>query len=1343
MKLISLARIISLVAGLFFAGFSHSMAVPTPVRFQNGRAVVELTDHLRHPFYWWPQTLLNYPILFDGPVSASNLTLTESSSGKTVPFQLSSLEKTPDGRFRSTISLLSDLPSGGGRTFVLTQNPTNSQAPLPALQETVEGETILIRTAKLAVRIPRSMPASGEVPGPIMQLFQVGKSTMGRSALHLGNRKVRQIETHKLVSGPIWVSYQIRYLFSDGATYQAIVNCVQDYDFIELKEEMSGLKPTDQIYWQLDWTQFSPTHRQAPNHPYGRPGTVTTSGASPQQQLYGATPGFGRFDWETIDQTRLSYHHGIMPDGEAGRIPFEIGIFEPWPAERVVTSTLFWDEKSGQSVGIFTTDLSQWNDSDYSIWHSSKILNIRFVYRNGLLSWEYPLADGSRSTALSCYPHQQDVDYMNRLEELNKPQMHPLGFTFKAEISQLSYNTFLQNRYGTILLDKVKDWQLTYPDSLSAAPVLFKEGKLKTKADFIRDFLSNYYVSELPFSGTRQNSGYGPVPARQFFEKWIDALNRFYPSLNPDEKERVTAMFLFHTYVAADEEFMPMKYMLSGHPNFLADVKSIPAMTASQFPKHPEASNWADLFEKYVDLNTHYHTRPSVEIWNAVGGRWTENLGTYVWGFFRSTLRSTFLLNKIQPGKNRLVNPSVSSIGNWILNALSAPYEGESLDFYRNKDGSLDNHFWGIVTRNEGKRRVHPPQGAHAARRKAPSSLWLLGSLLTHYDPLLGEHLRYVAKPTDDDQESFYSQKEAFQQVLYPARQYDRGTPPDFKSIKLTGYGTILRAGVNTPDEVSIHLSQIDEGPNYRWGVPAQGGTGSIYFYAAGKSYSHNGREDVGDRKVQDTDMMTNFGVFKDGMFRAIGMNGLSRPLYNLGVGQFTEITPSETSGYSWPDYQSRSIMLVDKDYFIVYDDVYNNNIGGRFSWFTHPDEEFPTLEIVNVGTGRDKVSRTTLTGSESKGVWYDGLGDFTVLVSHKKGFVAKPTAYGCQINTPSGQTDYIFRSDKAVEIQTDGLQFSGTAGFIRQEASGQQHLVMFHGHHIGNGRLLLTASDTDAGISATVQTDGQFTGRFFCPRPASIRVQGKEPISGNYNVYIDGQKQTVSVAGNAFTVSFPAGEHSWQLTSRLPLPIRPSVLLSENDHERVKVFFSPVTGAAQYVVEISRDLGETWQPLGQTPDAFFTVARIDTVSKAHIRVVAQNRDHRSEPSPAYPVYFTRQKPHFPDGLKVERQNDHIRLQWGQVLGCTTYQLYRRKEGSKAYQRVYRGKKNGYEDKLPDDSTPFEYAVTAINKNGESLMCDPVTTSSTSWLHWNPVPGEPFRRTNSRQGQATQMYYPK
>ena len=45
------------------------------------------------------------------------------------------------------------------------------------------------------------------------------------------------------------------------------------------------------------------------------------------------------------------------------------------------------------------------------------------------------------------------------------------------------------------------------------------------------------------------------------------------------------------------------------------------------------------------------------------------------------------------------------------------------------------------------------------------------------------------------------------------------GTNPHLRSRKYTGYGIVLRSAVDTPAEVSIHLQQIDQGPNYRWGV--------------------------------------------------------------------------------------------------------------------------------------------------------------------------------------------------------------------------------------------------------------------------------------------------------------------------------------------------------------------------------------------------------------------------------------------------------------------------------------------------------------------------------------------
>ena len=55
------------------------------------------------------------------------------------------------------------------------------------------------------------------------------------------------------------------------------------------------------------------------------------------------------------------------------------------------------------------------------------------------------------------------------------------------------------------------------------------------------------------------------------------------------QKQRLTAWFLMMAYVDSGDEMMPMQTMLSGHPNFLADVKTIPAQMAFLFPEHPMA----------------------------------------------------------------------------------------------------------------------------------------------------------------------------------------------------------------------------------------------------------------------------------------------------------------------------------------------------------------------------------------------------------------------------------------------------------------------------------------------------------------------------------------------------------------------------------------------------------------------------------------------------------------------------------------------------------------------------------------------------------------------------------
>jgi hypothetical protein len=296
-----------------------------------------------------------------------------------------------------------------------------------------------------------------------------------------------------------------------------------------------------------------------------------------------------------------------------------------------------------------------------------------------------------------------------------------------------------------------------------------------------------------------------------------------------------------------------------------------------------------------------YNTRPDVKTWNVHGGRWTENLGTYVWAFLRPSVRSHYLLRNFD-GIERFVTPQLAQMADWLVNALSAPFDGETAETYKALQTTDRGHEWGAIPPGRGPRRVHPPQGAHAERRVPPRAMWYLGTCLKQFAPLAAEHAMWAAHPTDQDMETPRGSPGAWD-AAYRGVADNRGTNPHLRSRKYTGYGIVLRAAVDTPQEISIHLQQIDEGPNYRWGRAGEGGCGVIYFFAEGKSLSSHGTEDVGDRDDQDTDFCSNCGVYKDGKFRSIGENVLSRPCYDLAIGQFAELVPRQEPGaYSAPE---------------------------------------------------------------------------------------------------------------------------------------------------------------------------------------------------------------------------------------------------------------------------------------------------------------------------------------------------------------------------------------------------------------------------------------------------------
>ena len=1295
-----------------------------------------MADPLDHPFYWWPRTLLAYPVVFDAPVQLDHLELVRTDTGARVPVQFTDVAQDASGVHAATVHFFGDLPSGGRREFVLSPS-TSAVAHAPQVTEEMEGRSIVLDTGVLRVRIPASQTIAGDAPGPIRQIARQesdGKpgKWIGDSSFHVTGDKVTRIVTRRLASGPLFLAYEVSYEMAGGSIYRATVQCDAGCEFVRLREDMEQMHSTVRGEMITTWTGFHGTHRQAPNHPFPLSDTVRR---------------YEDYAWETLDET-WTYEpeeHLTLAEGE---LPFHLGIYERAPGNfRTGTWGNFWDERSGDALGIFIDDVDGWQDHEYAYEIESRLLEVRYFVRDGAFFWRWPLARGSRSTCIAFYDHAKDQEAMHAME-LAFEKVTKDGLTYHIPLAYSSHALFLQNRYGTLDLNRVKDWALTYPAEARQAPPFFTDKTMHDAGELERRILTSDYVCTLPISGTRQMGGHGPlpgrsivnfspVPSRQILGTWIESFNRCSATMTARQRRRLTAIFLLMAYVHAGDEFMPLVPMLAGHPNFLADVKANPPAMSFLFPEHPMASAWADLWEKCVAMNTRFNTRPAVEAWDARGGRWTENLGTYVWAFLRPSLRIEYLL-RLHDGVERFVSPQIAQVADWLVNALSAPFEGENAAAYAQLlkvDGGRE---WGVAAPGSGTHRIHPPQGAHAERRIPPRSLWYLGRCLQQYAPLAAEYAMWAARPTSQDMETDVNVVEPWD-AMY--RQPDNlGTNPHLRSAKFTGYGITLRAAVDTRDEVSVHLQQIDQGSNYRWGVPGEGGCGVLYFFAGGKAWSMNAPEDAGDRISQDTDFCTTFGVYKDGQYRSIGMNVLSRPMYDLGTGQFAELVPREgANAYAAPEYVGRSVLLAGHQYFVLLDRVENESLMHRLAWYVRAGDEFPNIHLLRGADGDRETQRTDLVTAATTGRWYDGRGDSLAVVSHRKDIEAKTTPFGCEVMV-DGMHDLVFQGHQSIRYEQGQTVFAGTAGFVRMHGD-RTEFALFHGTRIGVEGVVFETDDTDLGIGGSVAGGTPIRGHIFAPRAATLRLH-LPTLPTATALYLDGALTDAERHGDVLTISLERGHYEWELTDKLPQPTPTAVLRTEQISGGARIFLRPSAAATSYRIELSHDNGATWTKALEHAQPQATLTGLHANTKLHVRAVACNEAGESVPCSEYPLYVTDAAPLPPDGLRIALGSGEANLTWGEVLGVTEYRVYVRASPGTGFHLLHKGLERSVKDRragiVPCDPVPgratkphgevVEYCVTACNGIGESARSRIANTDPSSWRNWDPMPGERFRR---------------
>lgn len=1345
------------------AAIHASIAFTTRFDTDSG-ASFRLADAIDFTAYAWPRTLLDCRVDFIGTqVGVDDLALMDRQTNQAVPFQLSDTLLDNDHLVRATVHFFSDLPSGAERHFVLQRKNANTPTAVDAGSGVTcsrSRELIELNNGMIGVAIPANRQDSPRgVVGPLAAMTRGGRN-LGSSYLRTGKLEVTGVEAQILNAGPLFAECEIRYRFSNGGVYTAQLKVIAGYEHVEFEETIEGLTEANDISLEMRWDGLEPQYRFA--------------AGSGGQSFFASGRGI---DDPFITAGVLEDPHWSPPwrENPATEMVMRLLPFQGNHVRESAPCVSFWEngepKAANLELGLFVLDHQKWQDHEYKTWQHSTKLQVTFRYTDGVLYWMWPLATGTRSTALSVTEPDAGQTQVQQLRDIYGGN----GFNVEQWPSP-RYVQLLHQRYAALSLNRVKNWVLDYPETARQPQDVFQAELVRNRSavEFEKDVFSSVFA-QYPLGINFSPGGYS-ISHRFVYDQVVPEYTRLVRAFTPEQKSRIDALLLLTGYVTYGEEMQPIRTAVAGCPNMAADGWCVPPQMAFLFPEHPMAGEWLDYYERTWEITHRKYTRPHVEAYDSLGGRWTESLGTYNWAHLRPTGYSQ-IAGILTDGKNRWATHEAALRGRWMVDMLTAavynpnPYWRQSFGTRRKEPAPLASDWQpGMPFSAElGFTRQYPAHGAHGSgtTQPIPQILEYYGQFMHNYQPLLAEHILWAAhQGKARDNAAFESHTDdpwvEKMQAKYPE---NTGTNPHLKSVKYTGHGIVLRAGVDTPGELSIHLDQVDRGPNYRWGVGGENASGSLYFFANGRPYNGHERESSGDRALEATDGVTTFGVMKNQTYRSIGMNVLEKPLYDLGVAQFAEITSrAGDSAYSWPEYQARSIMLVGTDYWLLTDHIRSDwRFRARFTWFTARDLEFPKLVFLNPESVRQD-HWTEIQTPMSKGFHRDFHGDadflHTVLVTHKdavspshmspialpflttapikqyrrsRGFDTPPGAW--RIQTGQSQ-DIVFRALDAVDYRNDdGDLFEGTAGVIRHLDDGAVEMAMFHSRKMGAAGLTVAVDREWIGVGCRIEND-RVEGVFMAPQAGAITLTAANMDSKT--LYIDSRPVEMVRGQGSITAPLPAGQHTWQLVAGPPRPAQPVIKSTAYLKNGVRLDFTETAGAQDYLIELSRDGGKSWQEQASTAETAILLSAL-VPGKYHVRVTARNGDLIGLPADEWPAYVTEEPPHHPEGVALRITENGAELSWGRVLGVTEYRLYRREAGTDDYELIYSGGAREFTDSPPEPLTRpyalpgiarnahrpkapvYEYAVSAVNGFGEGDKSPPVTTDPASWLVWQPA----------------------
>jgi len=86
--------------------------------------------------------------------------------------------------------------------------------------------------------------------------------------------------------------------------------------------------------------------------------------------------------------------------------------------------------------------------------------------------------------------------------------------------------------------------------------------------------------------------------------------------------------------------------------------------------------------------------------------------------------------------------------------------------------------------------------------------------------------------------------------------------------------------------------------------------------------------------------------------------------------------------------------------------------------------------------------------------------------------------------------------------------------------------------------RLSFTTTDTDLGIGGSIVAGQAPSGEYHAPTASSVRI-AMPSLPDQMAFYIDGEAQKGRREADAMFIELAEGSHHWELTDKLPVPLR------------------------------------------------------------------------------------------------------------------------------------------------------------------------------------------------------------